>query len=207
VEPVRRRAYVVAVRAPLVAEVDLASGQVAYHRLRARAPGDRLAAAVAAKGGRFEAAHRVARWLGDGLIAISGDDRSSRPGRRTRVAPFGARLIDTTRWTTSLLDPRPTSIALAGDRVLATGRRGVGWDHRGKRDAGLRVFRLRRLYVRFPGEDVSVYGVQGRRAYVWVRRTRALHTLDVHSGRSLHVRRTPPRRLPFLLVPEGPDAG
>jgi hypothetical protein len=207
VDPARGRAYVVAVRAPLVAEVGLASGRVAYHRLRGRAPGDRHAAAVAAKGGRFEAAHRVARWLGDGLIAISGDDRSARPGRRTRVAPFGVRLIDTTRWTTSRLDARPTSIALAGDRVLATGRRGVGWDHQGKRDAGLQVFRRRRLYVRFPGEDVSVYGVHGRRAYVWVRRTRALHTLDVGSGRSLYVRRTPPRRLPSLLVPEGPDAG
>ena len=110
----------------------------------------------------------VARWLSDGLIVVTGDDRWSGRGRRTCVAPFGVRLIDTTRWRISLLDARPLSIASVGNQVLATGRRGVG--------------------VRFPGEDVSVYGVHARRAYVWVRRTRAVHTLDVGRGRSIHVR-------------------
>ncbi len=46
-------------------------------------------------------------------------------------------------------------------------------------------------------------GVHRGYAYVWVRRTRMLHTLELASGRSLYRQRVGPGRLPPLLAPEG----
>jgi hypothetical protein len=205
VDPERGIAYIVAAGTPLVAEVDLASGQVGYHRLAESRELRRTRRTRAAKGGAFEERIRDARWLGDGALAVTGERRNSRPGRPFRYEPFGAWLVDTREWRLSLLDLRPTLIASARDRLLATGRHGPGWDHAGRRDAGLLAFDAsgRRLFERFRGEDVTVLGVHSRYAYAWVRRTRKLHTVDLESGRKVHTKRVAPAHLPPLLAPEG----
>jgi hypothetical protein len=209
VDPEAGRAYVVAPGPPLVAEVDLSSGAVEYHRVSLRPAGPPWSPgrASAAKGARGDSRVRDARWLGDGAIAVTGEDR--RYGRRgvlRLVRALGVWRVDTESWTASLLARRPSMIALAGGRLLAVGRYGPGWDHRGRRDAGLLAFEPsgRRAFRRFAGEDVSIYGAHGERVYAWVRRTRRLHTVDVTSGESLHRRTVGPARLPWLLVPEGP---
>lgn len=209
VDPEAGRAYVLAAGAPLVAEVDLDSGAVEYHPLSMRPAGPPWTArrASAAKGAPGDFRYRDARWLGDGAIGVTGEDRRYGAGGLLRLArAFGVWRIDTERWTASLLARRPSMIALAAGRLLAVGRHGPGWDHRGKRDAGLLAWNPsgRRAFRRFSGEDVSIYGVHAAHAYAWVRRTRTLYTLDVMSGRSVHQRTVPPARVPWLLVPEGP---
>jgi hypothetical protein len=209
VDPETGRAYVVAAGAPLVAEVDLNSGAVEYHLVSMRPAGPPWTTrrASAAKGAPGDFRYRDARWLGEGAIGVTGENRRYGAGGLLRlVRAFGAWRIDTERLTASLLDRRPSMIALAAGRLLAVGRYGPGWDHRGKRDAGLVAFHPsgRRAFRRFPGEDVSIYGVHAEHAYAWVRRTQTLYTVDVTSGRILHQRTVPPARVPWLLVPEGP---
>ena len=205
IDPERGIAYVVAAGRPLVAEVELASGRVAYHPLAQRPTLGAAERAHAAKRAAFDEWTPAARWLGDGALAVSGEHRRTSPGRSFWIEPFGARLIDTRSWAISLLARRPTSIASAPNLLLATGRRGVSWDHAGRRDAGLLAFdaRGRRLFKRFRGEDVTVLGVHLRYAYAWVRRTRRLYTLELGSGHTVHSQRVGPARLPPLLVPEG----
>jgi hypothetical protein len=209
VDPEAGRAYVMAPSAPLVADVDLSSGSVEYHRVAVRPAGAPWSPgrASAAKGAPGDTRLRDVRRLADGAIAVTGEDRRyGGRGQLRLVQALGVWRIDNESWTASLLARRPSSIALAGDRLLAVGRHGPGWDQRGKRDAGLLAFDPsgRRAFRSFAGEDVSIYGVYGDRAYAWVRRTRSLHTLDVTSGRTLHRQAAGPARLPWLLVPEGP---
>jgi hypothetical protein len=209
VDPETGRAYVVAAGAPMVAEVDLNAGAVDYHRVSMRPAGPPWTTrrASAAKGAPGDSRYRDARWLGEGALAVTGEDRRyGAGGLLRRMRAFGVWRIDTERWTASLLAGRPSMIALAAGRLLAVGRYGPGWDHRGKRDAGLLAFHPsgRRAFRRFPGEDVSIYGVQAEYAYAWVRRTRTLHTVDVTNAGSLHRRAVGPARVPWLLVSEGP---
>jgi hypothetical protein len=186
------RLYVVAARGLLVAEVELASGAVSYHPLGA-----------SASKGNIDVWWRQAAWAGNGRIAVTG--QRWRPGRRRRPPPppepFGIRIIDTSDWSTTTLDPRPTEVHVSGDTVLANGTR---WFDGGRRSesTGLLAFDAtgRRTFTRFRGQDVATVGSRGHVAYVWVRRTRTLHVIDLRDGRSLNEIRTG-RRIPFLLTP------
>jgi hypothetical protein len=207
VDPEGGVAYVIGAGPMLAARIDLASGAVSYHRLRARGPVQRAAAAK----GSVAAWWRDAIWLGDGRIAVTGHyEPPLRPGRRLRAAnrPFGVRLIDTRAWTIRTLHPGAILMHQAGERLLANGTTWYdGW--RRSRSTGLLAFdsQGRRAFTRFRGADVSVLGSHGRLAYVWVRPTRRLHVLDLRSGRSLRSERVGPARLPFLFSATGVDSG
>jgi hypothetical protein len=56
---------------------------------------------------------RSARWLGNGLLAISGLDRDA-----TSVKPAGLRLVDVRDRTSRTVDPTATSFTMAGGRLL-----------------------------------------------------------------------------------------
>jgi hypothetical protein len=187
------RAYVVAPREPLVAEVDLASGAVAYHPL----------GASAAKGDE-EAWFRDAEWTAGGQIAITGD-HTPRPLRNGRPAagpvPYGLRLVDPRDWSIQTLNRRTNVLDIAGDRLLANGTTwNSGW--RRSTSTGLVAFDLsgRPAFDRFAGKDVAVFGNHGRYAYVWVRPDRMLHVLDLRTGRSVNTIPALPARLPTLLM-------
>jgi hypothetical protein len=203
VEPEAGVAYVIGAGPMLAARIELASGVVSYHRLRASGAPRRAAAAK----GNVAAWSREATWLGDGRIAVTGHyEPPYRPGRRLRAAnrPFGVRLVDTRDWTIRTLHPDATLMHRAGERLLATGTTWYdGW--RRSRSTGLLAFDLqgRRAFTRFRGADVSILGSHGRLAYVWVRPTRMLHVLSLRSGRSLRSERVGPGRLPFLLSTTG----
>jgi hypothetical protein len=110
-------------------------------------------------------------------------------------------MIDTSDWSISTLDPRPSVIDVAGETVLAYGTRWFnGW--RRSESTGLLAFdgAGRRAFVRFRGQDIAGLGSRGHLAYVWVRPTRTLHVIDLRDGRSINKVRTPARRLPFLLT-------
>jgi hypothetical protein len=185
------RLYVVAARGPLVAEVDLASGVVAYHSLGA-----------SASKGNVGVWWRHAVWAGDGRIAVTGTTWPPARGRRVPgPVPFGIRMIDTSTWTIATLDPRPDTIHVAGGTVLASGTRFFD-PGRPTESTGLLAFDVagRRAYTRFRGRQVTLLGSRGNLGYVWVRRTRTAHVIDLASGRTLNTIRGG-RRSPFLLSP------
>jgi hypothetical protein len=186
------RLFVVAARGLLVAEVDLASGAVGYHSLGA-----------SASKGNADIWWRHAVWAGNGRVAVTGDHWPPVRGRRLSngPVPFGVRMIDTASWTIATLDPRPDSMHVAGDTVLASGTR---WFDGGRRSesTGLLAFddAGRRAFTRFRGLPVALLGSRGRLGYVWVRRTRTAHVIDMADGRTLNTIRTG-NRIPFLLSP------
>jgi hypothetical protein len=186
------RLYAFAARGLLVAEVDLASGAVVYHPL----------GASAAKG-NVGVWWRHAVWAGDGRIAVTGNHWPAVRGRRLPdgPVPFGVRMIDTATWTISTFDRRPDSMHVGGDTVLAAGTR---WFDAGRhpRSTGLLAFDHagKRVFTRFAGREVVLLGSRGNLGYVWIRRTRTAHVIDMAGGRTLNTIRTG-RRVPFLLSP------
>jgi hypothetical protein len=160
VDPTGRRAYVVAARdRPLVASVELASGQVEYHE-PTEAP-----TARAAKG-NIDVRWREARWLGSDSIAVTGF--RSRPARRgsrfpSPEEPYGVRLIDTSDWSIRTLAEKPNQLWTGGDRLLAHGTTwSRGWRH--SQSTGLLAFDDdgRPLFTRFPGQEVLLGRRDGR---------------------------------------------
>jgi hypothetical protein len=198
VDPETGRLYAIAARGLRAAEVEPTSGAVTYHTLDATGtPG-----ASAAKG-NIDIWSRQAAWVGDGRFAVTGD-RYPAVGERQRPrgpVPFGTRLVDTSDWSMTTLDPRPDLMQVSGDTLLATGTRWFG-GRRPPESTGLLAFdgAGRRLFTRFPDRDVTVAATHGRLAYVWVRPARTMHVIDVRDGHTVNrVRRL--RHLPFLLTP------
>ena len=194
-DPDTGRLYIVAARGLLAAEVDLASGAVDYHSLGA-----------SASKGNVGVWWRHAVWAGEGRIAVTGDHWPAVRGRRPPPGPvpdpFGLRMIDTSDWSIGTLDARTDSMHVAEGTVLASGTRFFNGGRRTE-STGLIAFDHagRRAYTRFRGRPVVLLGSRGRLGYVWVRRDRTAHVIDLPSGRSLHTIRTG-RRAPFLLSPD-----
>jgi hypothetical protein len=90
---------------------------------------------------------------------------------------------------------------VAGGTVLAAGTRYFDAGRRNE-STGLLAFNEagQRAFTRFRGQMVTLLGSRGRLGYVWVRRSRTAHVIDLDSGRTLQELRTGPRA-PFLLSP------
>jgi hypothetical protein len=199
VDPTGRRAYVVGEQ--LIADVDLARLAVSYHPLVERAPfAARFAAAVPTaqtKGG--SGSSRTARWLGDGVLAVSGSAEQTL-GDETHVLPFGLRLVDTRSWRTRTIDGEATGFVAAGDLLLAT-----GWSTDSTR-LGLAAYGLDSTprFRLFEGEHAWVDQVYGGKAYVGIARTDGvqvpLRIVDLATGTFAGARGTP---LPWLLLGRG----
>jgi hypothetical protein len=63
----------------------------------------------------FNGTTRVARWLGDGKIAVAG----SRFAVGKKSTPAGVALLDTTTWRTQVLDAQAAGFVTDGTYVLA----------------------------------------------------------------------------------------
>jgi hypothetical protein len=191
-------AYVVGAREPLVAEVDLTTGAVRYRRVR---PGAGTAAGpVALAADRIQSGpYRVARWLGDGTIAVSGGSIRPEPdhGRRasegrpaTRVDPYGLQLIQTAGWSVTTLDPLLFQFTLAADALV--GMRWVGDRLAVYRAGSDRSVRIRGSRPRGPVSAAWPY------AYVTVKPPRLTHVVDLRTGRTVNT--IPSVRPPSLLI-------
>jgi hypothetical protein len=121
VDPAGERAFVVGAGEP-VAEVDLRSLAVSYHeparpislfgRLR-----NWLEPKAEAKGPVLGSTRKVL-WLGNGRLAITGED--GRPGRDGVVVhPAGLSLIDTRSWSVETVQRDATSATTAGGTLVA----------------------------------------------------------------------------------------
>jgi hypothetical protein len=209
VDPEGRRAYVVAAAAP-VAEVDLTTLRVGYHRLaRPTSPLRRLAnwllPPAQAKGATDGPARR-ALWLGEGQLAVAGSDSvamNTSQGARQVQRPSGLQLIDTRSWTVHQLDPHTSSIVLTDGRLFATGYRYDSNSNHGEPK----------------GYGLTIYGPGDRRP-VHLMGSNAVWSIQVHGGlayvhsdgggysvvdlRSNRVLRREERDLPALLEPNQP---
>ncbi|MGH2744259.1 MAG: hypothetical protein ACRDN8_17615 [Thermoleophilaceae bacterium] len=199
------RAYVVAANEPLVAEVDLASGVVAYHQLRGA--GGTAGSPMAAKGLVY-GAYRTAGWVGDGTIAVAGEvTRTRRDWRRaerrgqlaTRIDPHGLQLIRTADWTVTTLNPLLRWFTRTGDVLL--GMDSIPVSRADSKATGLVAYGTdgRRLFTRFRGDGrAGLRGASWPYAYVTARRPRRTYVIDLRTGRTANViRSTSP---PILLV-------
>jgi hypothetical protein len=189
VDPTGRRAFVVA--PTLAAEIDVRSLAVTYRDL-ALAPSFRrlLTRSPAALAKTARGYWRWARWLGAGLLAVSGTEEADKTGTR----PAGLRLVDTRSWSVRTVDAGATSFLVAGDLLLVTGGPGAGLAAYGF--DGRERFRLS-----FDGLAAWVAQVNGSRVYVGITQANGqreqLLVVDLPSGRVVGERPLP---LPWLLL-------
>jgi hypothetical protein len=88
-----------------VAAVDLHAYTVAYHAQSLR---------WLAKG--LPAGTRVARWIGNGLLAVAGTNSAS-----VSAPPAGLRVIDTRTWGSRLIDPAIATFQVGAGLLIGTG--------------------------------------------------------------------------------------
>jgi hypothetical protein len=204
-DPVGRRVYVVPGNGP-VAEVDLASLEVTYHRLgRSASPWQRLARwwAPPAEAKILSGPSRNALWLGTGQLAATGYDGSAKGHHRE--IPSGLELIDTRTWTVRQVDRRSSSAVLAAGRLLAFGTAfGTGPDG-ANQGYGLTLYGPgdRQPVHRFGAKQVGWIQVNGDLAYVQLldanlSDVEGYAVVDLRSGRLLH---QAAGTVPELLVP------
>jgi hypothetical protein len=165
VDPAAARAYVFAPEGG-VSEVALQTGRVSSHTLARRTISKALTGP-----------DRDARWLGNGLVALTGVDehvRTSGTSITRNATPAGLALVDVREWTSRLVDRDATSVTV-GDGLLFT---------RGDWDASPRPIRAYDFSgrLRFELADLAPSDwlqTAGDRAYV------AGRVLELPSGRML----------------------
>lgn len=155
VDQASRHAYVVG-RDLTVADVDLRTGDVAYH-----GPVRTLAKVI-------DGWTRIARVVGNGSIAVSGSD-STTTGDTVALTPFGLRMIDPVTWTARVLDPTATSFVSAGRVLLGYHDTWSAYDI-----AGSHLYDI-------PLQGRTWFSVQGGRGYVCDNRT-TVATVDTATG-------------------------
>jgi hypothetical protein len=171
VDPTRARAYVVAADAP-VAEVDLRTMRVSYHR---------LGPLFTQPAGALLARERTALWLGRGRLLVTGRDFISTRTRKEALAPAGAGVVDADGWTWRTLDRQSTGAVLAPGEVLVYGPGSYPAPGAGLRGYTLRGRRVLGLFDRKRVVDVQV---AGGRAYV--RTPVAVRVVELKSGTVIH---------------------
>jgi hypothetical protein len=206
VDPERRRAFVLAAGAP-VAVVDLETLRVSYHELRERVSllgrlRDWLEPTAHAKAS--DGPSRYARWLGNGLIGLTGSDDHTFVDVHGEVQmttnPAGLSLVDVDNWTVRRLDETTSFFDVADGLLLASG---WSWDSTAQqeRSFGVAAYGLggvKRFHV-FPGSQAYVEQAFAGLAYVRLGERNPLAVVDLSSGRIVGHRSDP---LPQLLADE-----
>jgi hypothetical protein len=203
-DPTADHAYVIPAGTE-VADVDLMTAAVTYHGLAQPVSlfgrlENWLEPAAEAKGGSGPT--RYARWLGNGVVGVSGFDslayRDDQGQPRFKATQAGLALIDTRSWSVRMLDRRVDSFVPAGDMVLATGS---SWDSatQVRHAIGLVAFDssgARRFHV-LGHADPAIGQVFRGRVYVGIPYSNTLLVLDTRSGRRLGRRSAD---MPYLLL-------
>jgi hypothetical protein len=193
VDPGRARAYVFAADAP-VAEVALRTMGVSYHRLESLflKPGE-----LGDKEVRPEdvgARNRRALWLEAGRALVFGRDFVPARGEASTTIAAPATLVDTGSWSSCTLDTSAGGAAFVADRLLAYGSGDPS-------SLGLRAYSGdgRRVFHLFKGEQVRDVLAGAGRAYVST--ARALHVVDVRSGKIVGEIVPPPELVEVVAGP------
>jgi hypothetical protein len=187
------RAFVVGAGEP-VAEVDLGSLAVSYHELSRQISlvgrlRNWLEPRAEAKGPLLGAV-RQAVWLGNGRLAVTGED--GRPGRDGVVThAAGLSLVDTRTWKVETVQADATAATMAGGTLLVSNAA-----YPELQGIGLRGFDLRgnQRFHLFGRRAVSVLARLDERAFV--DDGGVTYAVDTRTGRVLRV----VRQVPELLV-------
>lgn len=191
-DPAGRRAFVVGGRSP-VAEVDLRTMRVTYHELREPISllgrlHNWLEPEAQAKGA-LEGPTRTVRWLGDGLLAVSGFN-----GRGGRPKGSGLKVIDTRTRSVRTIEEKAADFAWTQGRLLA-----FCCNYAEGNPLGLAAYDPsgRRPWHLFPGRGVLAVEAARGRAYALLRTRVAPGTppwvavVDVRKGTVLRTTQTP----------------
>ncbi|HEV8686422.1 MAG TPA: hypothetical protein VGQ84_04050 [Gaiellaceae bacterium] len=143
-----------------VAAVDLSTLQISYHvlTLEANAAQGNGSRTLSQSQKRAEGSIRMARWLGGGILALTGKDS------RGTTEAAGLQLVNVHDWSLRVLDRGADSFAVADGLLLATG----GRSHAPRAGIGLKAYGAtgkQRLRL-FAGRTVFVDVVLAHRAYV-----------------------------------------
>jgi hypothetical protein len=205
VDPLGRHAYIVSASGT-VADVALESLSVSYHGLaqpisllgRLRSFLD-----PAAEAKEMNGSLREAEWLGNGILAVSGNDgrpyTDANGSGQYRLTPAGLSLIDTRTWTARKLDAGADSFVRAGDDLLAAGTRsdsGTG-SLTGMGVAAYRPNGSQRFHI-LAGAPAWIEQSWGGRAFVAVRVYTNVRLIDTTTGLTLAKRNG--ANIPRLLV-------
>ena len=152
VDPAGARAFIVQSAAP-IAEVDLHTLNVRYHSLSQPVSllgrlHDWLEPKAEAKA--EEGPTRQALWLGNGLLALTGNDGHATiagAGDQEWATAAGLKLIDTRTWSIHTLDRSSSRATIVAGTLLASG---LTWDSRTQR---------------FHGAGLTDYSLNGNRRY------------------------------------------
>jgi hypothetical protein len=186
------RAFVVGADTDPVAEIRLAKLAVTYH----------VVSRSFAKG-VLSGPTRYARWVGNGLIAVAGDDAHGQlvDGELlSDTTPSGLELLDTRTWRARTVDPGATRVAFAAGRILAYGATLHGYEASGGMGFGVYAPDGTPVVHLFAAEPVQRVQVDGPRVFVDDRTSTAV--VDLGSGAVLG---RLPRFAPDLLVGAGRD--
>jgi hypothetical protein len=136
---------------------------------------------------------RQALLLGDGLLAITGSERS-----QSGMRPAGLELVDTRAWSSRLVEPRASAAWSSTDWLLVTG---TSWDAKTEKGTAMGLVVLdptgQTRFRLFEGLGVWVNALVGSRAYVGVQGEREAVVVDLVTGQ-VTGHRTRPLPLPLL---------
>jgi hypothetical protein len=167
-----------------VAEVRLPRLQVTYHRLSQRTS--------QARAKRIEGPVRHARWLGNGLLAVSGADYSV-SGDQLIFTPAGVRIVDTRDWSARSIAPGADGFVPAGDVLFAISET---WSSelRQPTPVGVAAYELdgRKRFHLYEGTRAWVVYADGRRAYVDPMGPGAVDVVDLATGEVVERRNSVP---------------
>jgi hypothetical protein len=204
VDPTGARALVVPAAGP-VAEIDLATGQVAYREVREPVSllgrlRNWLEPAADAKAAEGPA--RQAAWVGEHLVAVSGQDAHRLAAGHEQSTPAGLALIDVRHWTRRTLDEHASQFSFSAGTLLAYG---TTWNSATQetRGMGLTAYGLdgKRRFHLFADEPIYYLETAGSYAYVW-RDGASPVAVDLRSGSvSRELDRYRGSDLPALMVP------
>jgi hypothetical protein len=204
VDPTGARALVIPAGGP-VAEIDLARGQVAYREVRE--PVSLLGRLrnwlePSAEAKAAEGPARQAAWVGEHLVAVSGQDAHRLAQGDEQTTPAGLALIDVRHWTKRTLDEQASQFSFSAGTLLAYG---TSWNSATQETSGmgLTAYGLdgKRRFHLFADEPIYYLETAGSYAYVW-RDGASPVAIDLRSGSvSRELDRYRGSDLPALMVP------
>jgi hypothetical protein len=205
VDPDSGRAFVIPASGS-VAQVSLSTLAVSYHSLAQPVSllgrlHDWVEPKAEAKG--LTGPVRTARWLGSGVVAVTGGNETATLDASNQLhvswAPAGLTLIDTNTWGTKLIDRGADSFAVNGDSLLVTGSSWSDSDRTGMGFAAYGFDGARKLSV-LRGDSARVLLAFRGKAYLDLGRPYSATVVDLASGRLLTDRHAP---LAQLLIGDG----
>src|ERR687888_401348 len=205
VDPETGRAFVVPANGR-IAEVALSSLGVSYHSLVQPVSllgrlHDWVEPKAQAKGANGPV--RFARWLGSGVLAVTGGDETAALDSSSQLhvtwTAAGLKLVDTNTWATKVVDRGADSFAVVGDSLLVTGSRLSESSRTGMGFAPYALDGTPKLSVLHGDAAYLELAFRGK-AYLTLGELYTKKVVDLASGRLLKDRHAP---LAELLIGDG----